>query len=237
MSLDVLIPTLPQRHKHLQRLMKQVANQLGAPVVADVIREKHHTITITKYEHELGDVRAITCLDRKHFTVGKKRNLLKAVSTGDYLTYIDDDDELADNYFEEILTAIQDKPPLVTYLLDMYDGDRHIWRVDYHPRYTKDFETPANPKQDCELAAALEGKSKSWRTRILNKWYGQAHRIPNHLMVWRADLTRRTQFPDVNVGEDGAWAKAMKSKVKKVHQIDKVLYRYRFDANVTETQR
>lgn len=232
MSLTILIPTLPQRHKSLANVLQQISNQIGEPLGKQVIREKNYTITI--YDHD--QVKVIVCFDQQKMTVGKKRNILKSLVQSDYFTYIDDDDEISKDYFSEILAGIKSGKDLITYKVQMFSKGKLIHNVLYHPRFTKDFNVPATPKQDEELKKALEGKSKSWRTRIINRWAGTANRIPNHLMVWRTAITKDTYFPDVNIGEDGAWAKTMKPRVKSLYEIDKVLYNYLFDYDNTETQ-
>lgn len=233
MKLSILIPTLPQRANHLKLLLAEIERQVGEQVDSTTYIEPSHRMTVRKYK----DVEVITCLDNKQYTVGKKRNLLRGMASGEYLTYVDDDDKISGDYFDEILTAIKSGKDLITYRVQMHEKGRVTRNVYYHPRFNKDFDTKASPKRDPELAKAIEGKSKTWATRIKNKWPNTANRIPNHLMVWRRELAKGCEFPDVNIGEDGAWAIKMKARVTNVHEIDKVLYHYMFDENVTETQR
>lgn len=234
MKLTILIPTLPQRKLMLEQLMQQFTDQLGDQIQKPVVmREAKYSCTTYFYN----DVKVVTCMDRKQLTVGKKRNVLKTLVDTDYFTYIDDDDQIAPNYFEKILAGIETGKDLIIFKAQMFSKGTLIHNVNYHPRYTKDFNVPASTKTDKALQAAIKDKSKSWRTRIINSWPTTANRIPNHLMVWRSELAKHTHFPDVNIGEDGAWAKTMKPRVSTLHEIDDVLYYYMFDADTTETQR
>lgn len=59
-------------------------------------------------------------------------------------------------------------------------------------------------------------------------------RLPNHLSVWKRSLV--LPYKEINYGEDSEWALRMKGKALTQRKIDKILYSYMFDINVTETQ-
>ena len=63
-----------------------------------------------------------------------------------------------------------------------------------------------------------------------------AYRLPNHLMVWDKKF-RKIPFPNVNRGEDSAWAMKARQSIKSQTRIDKVLYYYDFNTDTTETQK
>jgi hypothetical protein len=56
-------------------------------------------------------------------------------------------------------------------------------------------------------------------------------RKPNHLMVWRRDIAATVPFPQVNHGEDTAWADAISPRVTSLGVIDRLLYVYQYDPN------
>lgn len=59
--------------------------------------------------------------DNKNIPI--KRNELLNQATGDYICFIDDDDEVSDNYISEILTALDTDPDFVKITMEKYiDG-------------------------------------------------------------------------------------------------------------------
>jgi hypothetical protein len=84
---SVLIPTMPGRETGLQKLM-------------DSIREKVNRICPSlRYE---------ICLafDNKELSIGAKRQLLLDKASGKYLSFIDDDDDITDEYIQDINECI-----------------------------------------------------------------------------------------------------------------------------------
>lgn len=59
-------------------------------------------------------------------------------------------------------------------------------------------------------------------------------RMPNHLSVWKRSLV--LPYKEINYGEDAEWAARMKGKALTQRKIDKILYSYLFDQDVTQTQ-
>lgn len=236
MKLSILIPTLPQRHRFLRKLMEQITTQIDCDAKAATIRDGQ--ITVTTYTFDCMPVEVIVMLDNKQISVGKKRNLLKALAKGEYLTYVDDDDKISSDYISTIVAATKTGKDLITYRVEMIENGAVSREVHYHPRYTKDMDVaPSLKTLPKEQQEKLEGKSKAAIMRAIKKQPAQALRVPNHLMVWKRSLTSGCQFPDISLGEDGAWALKMKPRVSNLHEIDKVLYWYMFDATTTETQR
>ena len=60
-------------------------------------------------------VEIISLTDCKTISVGKKRNIIKSIASGDYLCYIDDDDRVSEDYIESILLAIQSGAEVITF--------------------------------------------------------------------------------------------------------------------------
>lgn len=233
-KLSILIPTLPSREQDLANLFKQIHPQIGPLENTNEIKGPRYSIAY--YDH--GEVEIITCLDHRQMSVGKKRNMLKGCANGKYLTYIDDDDKISGDYFKEILPLCDGDTHLITFYAQMYDGGRLAWNVVYHPRYTKDRNKGGrNLRIPDELFEALAPDLQNKITRRRPGVPGVAERIPNHLMVWRSDIAKTRDFPDINMGEDGQWALKMRSKVRKFKEVHKVLYFYMFDPQKTETQR
>lgn len=214
MKISILIPTLPQRATYLAKLMKQITDQLGPVKGTMEVRKPGYTLQSQLF----GDVEVLTCLDNKRLKVGHKRNILKVSAAGQYMAYIDDDDTIANDYFATLLPHCNGANDLVTFRAIMYVNGKPFVNVDYDPKHQRDYDGPAQ---------------RQVNGRINLGW---AYRVPNHLMVWRTSLARVVDFPNISFGEDGQWAQRMKSKARKVHKLDKVLYHYMFDSRNTETQ-
>lgn len=141
-------------------------------------------------------------------TVGEKRNRLVQAARGEYVAFVDDDDEVSPLYLTRLLRAIQQKPDVVTFPVEVtLDGG--IPKMCY---YSIDY-----PEQ---------GESET-----------EYRRWPNHLCVIRRELVLACPFPEQNFGEDTAFAEAIRPLLRKEVRIDgQPLYYYRFSSRHTATQ-
>ena len=198
MKLSILICSLQEREGSLRKLLKSL--NVGD---AKSIPGGYYRIDI----YDCGEYQVRVCIDQGVMTVGKKRNKLKEGVTARYLTYIDDDDVITKDYLLEILAATDSGADVIVYDVEMYDGKKHKYTVNYGKDLGGDWEKD-----------------------------NRAYRWPNHLMVWRTTLVKSVMFPNVSFGEDYMWARKLKSRIKREHRINKVLYYYMFDADKTRTQ-
>jgi len=163
--------------------------------------------------HGLEDeVEILTFCDNFDYPVGMKRNELLEQATGLFTVFVDDDDKVSQDYIIDIVTAIK-----------------------------------SNPSIDCiGLKGKLFSKSLGNKEFIHSTKYNQYsedehyyYRPPNHLNPIRADISKQVKFPVLNRGEDFDWS--MQLVGKKVLNteifIDKVLYYYIFDWDLTEAQK
>src|SRR3990172_9946081 len=88
MILSILICSLQKRFELLKQLHFHLFKQI-------------YTLNV------LGKVEVICNVDNKQKTTGQKRNELLQAARGKYISFIDDDDWVADYYVEEILKAAQ----------------------------------------------------------------------------------------------------------------------------------
>jgi hypothetical protein len=86
-DMTFLIATIPGREGSLQRLIQSIREKMGR--IAPGLR----------YEIRLG-------FDNKEMTIGDKRERLIKASTGKYSAFIDDDDEITDEYIEDMSAMI-----------------------------------------------------------------------------------------------------------------------------------
>lgn len=115
MKLSILIPTVPSRKQSYTELIGMLEAQAT------------------------DDVQIIGLYDNKHWSVGTKRNKLLDMAEGEYITYIDDDDVVYDDYIKDILEAMKGEPDLITFDV-FYTSDRgHDFVCEY-----KDGQRPAH---------------------------------------------------------------------------------------------
>lgn len=179
-KLSILICSIYSRHDKLKRLTEILQPQLN----------KFNKI-----------VEVAIAVDKQTISIGAKRNHLISIATGEYITFIDDDDTVADNYVELLLEAMQaDTDVIVFDALRYVDGvvDK---AVKYGIEFGKDYHD--------------------------SKFY---YRIPNHLMCVKKELTLQVPFKEINFGEDSDYAKRLFPLLKTQARIDRILYSYLYNS-------
>ncbi len=90
-KLSILIPTVPRRKESLDRLLSVLYSQL-------------------KDEVEL-----IVMLDNKKRTLGYKRREMMTLAQGEYVVFIDDDDDITTDYVSTLLRATNSGADVINY--------------------------------------------------------------------------------------------------------------------------
>lgn len=140
-------------------------------------------------------------------TTGAKRNALLGAAKGDYVAFVDDDDQVSANYCRSILGAVKTLPDCV--------GMRGIiWVAGRLHGY---FE------HSLSNAAWVEDKSKAG-CRFL--------RPPNHLNPVKRELAIKTRFPDKTVGEDSDYSMRLLPLLKTEVMIPAPIYAYHARFNI-----
>jgi len=181
MKLSILTPTVPSRANQLAKLSAKIENQIGA--------------------HEVEHL--VFCDNRKR-SIGEKRQALIEMAQGEYIAFVDDDDDISDDYVSKILSAIERKADLVTFRQG----------ITYNGRKSEIHFGVNNPDE------------------ILN-YDGVTLRAPWHVCVWNRVKVKGCQFLSVNYGEDLAWSVQARKRIKTAVHIDTVLHYYRHDAQTT----
>lgn len=186
LDLSILIPTIPSR---VGGYFPQLVNKL---------------------EQQIGDlpIEIIGLYDNKKQLVGEKRNNLLSISNGLFITFVDDDDQITDDYIYEIHSTIIE--------------NRDVDVINYNVLCSVNGAIPYL----CKYGVEMEYK------HIPGLWTGKSP----HNMVWRAELAKQCKFPAKNFGEDSDWAKQACKLAKKEINIDKVLYHYQFNNQTTQTR-
>lgn len=181
LKLSILIPSLVERYDTRTALLFSLSSQYNGP-----------------------DVEVLTEVDRGEMSIGKKRNLLLDRAQGEYVCFIDDDDEVSSDYIIKALTAIKLNPDCCSLTgVITWNGD--------------------NP-QTFEHSI----KYKEWATRMDAPIIYE--RMPNHLNIIRSSIAKQFRFLEINHGEDRDWSEQIfKSGLLKTEaEIAGVIYHYKY---------
>lgn len=185
-DLSILIPTIPSRvNGYFPQLVEKLNQQIGNL-----------------------PIEVIGLYDNKKQLVGQKRNHLLNLASGLFLTFVDDDDQITDDYIYEIYSTIEE--------------NRNADCIVYQVLCSINGSIPYL----CKYGVELEYK------QIPGLWTGK----PAHTMVWKSELAKTCKFPTSNFGEDSEWVAQAWPQIKKQVNIDKVLYHYQFNNQTTQTR-
>lgn len=191
MRLSILICTLRSRHQLLQALMENLDKQIQSCNAMD-------------------QVEVLIFEDNKEHSVGAKRTKLVNDARGAFVVFIDDDDDIADDYVFQILDSINRKPDIDCI------GFRGILSV--------------NGSGARQVIYSLQNTSQ---VEVAGTYY----RLPSHLTPIKKSCLVGMSFSNKNYGEDSDFSSTLlrERRLKKEFFIDKVLYHYRYDASSSET--
>ena len=85
--LSILIPSLNERSEMLKKLESELHRQIGDR-----------------------NVEVVHVSDDRQMSIGQKRMMLLTMAKGEYITYVDDDDWIPEDYIDRILVALENKP-------------------------------------------------------------------------------------------------------------------------------
>ena len=210
-------------------------------ILIAAIPERYHTVQpllLSLLEHQsvarMPDVELLYLLDNKRRTVGAKRNDLVAAASGEYISFIDDDDEVASNYVNKIYWTIvkarKAEPPADVICF----GQRATLApagITHECKYSLDYwkNRAADKRRQLDPAYDEHGQVKPYE---LN-WSGP----PAHTMVWRREMIGGFRFPEKQFGEDVDWVDQCCEKAVSEVQIEgPPLYFYKFDESKTATR-
>ena len=186
-KLSILIPTLSSRANECMRLVDILLDQIERAEL-------------------FGIVEVVTLYDSGEKTIGTKRNELIQMSKGEYVCFIDDDDEITTNYIDLIMEGIYKRVDCCS-LRGVITWDGVKPEVFEHSIKYENYTTTENPIK--------------------------YERYPNHLNCIRKSIAYDFKFPEINHGEDTDWASQIKrsGRIKTEHYIDNVIYHYKFITN------
>ncbi len=183
MRLSILICTLEARQESFKRIYNKLIDQIKAAGLEKEIEIKFFR-------------------DNRVYKIGHKRNELLHKAEGDYVMFVDDDDDVSNNFIELIYGATRTKPDCVSLTgIITHDG-----------KNPKRFEHSIKYKEYSEVN-------------------GVYLRPPNHLNPIKREIATQFTLPHENHGEDTNWSmKILDSGLIKTEvEINVPYYYYLFD--------
>lgn len=181
------------------------------------------------------EVEIISYLDTE-FNIGRIRNAHLEAAKGEYIAFVDSDDDVSSTYIPDLMEGI-DKGVDCCSLRGVitWDGENpEIFEhsIAYKAYLTKP-DSPCSFSQHSVLHAEWSKNNNikfdhSDGTRPI-----KYERYPNHLNCIKSSIAKQFKFPDISHGEDTDWATQIFNSclIKTEHYIDKVLYHYQFKPN------
>lgn len=196
-KLSILIPTLYSRIEKFNAMVHKIMKQVE--------------------DNELtSHIEIISHFDNKSVGLSKKRTDMLRNANGDFVTFLDDDDDISDDYIKLIYDSIVKNP------------DTHVITFNQHCNCDgRVFFVQCDIGHDLTLNRTA---SQQVYTRYPWIW-----------CVWKRELVCQTPFSDPdpnkkNYAEDSHWITNIKDKIKNETKISALLHFYRYSSAGTETQ-
>lgn len=163
------------------------------------------------------EVEVIVCYDNKEMSIGAKRQKMIEEARGEYIVYIDSDDDVPYYYIDELLKAIEKKPDCIG------------------------FEIECTGMKEGTMLASASKKHGEWRTIKRKKNDKRKYdflRTIYHKTPVKREIALKAGFPDKRYGEDAEYAKRLKETglLKNEVFIPKVMYYYQYHEEPFETK-
>lgn len=151
--------------------------------------------------------------DDKTLSIGAKRQQMLEEAKGEYVVFIDSDDDVPDYYVDEILEAAERNPDCIGFEMEVHG---------------------INKKGKVEKASASK-RHKKWRNRIGGFDYV---RTIYHKNPIKREIALQIGFKDMRFGEDFCYSQRLqKSGLLNFEvYINKVMYIYRYKYELAETK-
>jgi glycosyltransferase involved in cell wall biosynthesis len=154
------------------------------------------------------EVEILCLVDNKSMSIGEKRQCVLNSARGKWVGFMDDDDDVSDEYVTSLVEAMRNHPA------DVITFDQHC----------------IVNGQEFIVNFSMKNQHESYR-------YGMTHvkRQPFHMCFWRREIANAASFENSSYGEDHAWCKGMYPMVTSETHINKQLHLYRYDDRTSES--
>jgi glycosyltransferase involved in cell wall biosynthesis len=152
-------------------------------------------------------VEIIYLIDNKTIMLGDKRNIMVDIAKGKYITFVDCDDRIANDYITTLLDACKSNCDSIVFEVSVSLNENPPKTCYYSKNFKKDFNTP-------------------------DSYY----RLPNHICCIKREVSKKVSFPSLKKAEDAGYAKLLARHLKTEFKIDKVLYYYDYSDLTTVAQ-
>jgi glycosyltransferase involved in cell wall biosynthesis len=202
-KLSILIPTTPCRADYLKSLFVTFHSLLGNHTNHYQVWPTGEDDVITVWQFQ--EVEIITYEDNFKYSVGYKRNKLLDQAIGEYVAFVDSDDQVKHGYFKNVFEGIAKG-------------------VDACSLKGVITENGANP-----LLFEHSIKYNEYKTNEPDKEI-RYERFPNHISCIKSKIAKQFKFPDKNHSEDTEWATQIHKSglIKTEHYIEETIYLYDF---------
>jgi glycosyltransferase involved in cell wall biosynthesis len=183
-------------------------------------RTESVTSLLKKLEGQLGNRRSVEILvltDNRSQSISEKRNVLLQAARGQFVCFMDDDDGIANNYVDALLTAAEENPSVDCISFDQFCSlDGEPMNVSFGI---------GNPH------------GQLWRNE--DGLLGDIKRPPYHMCLWRRELAQSEEFRPMfaangqSYGEDIDWLMRLYPKVQTEHHITEPLHMYVYNSDTT----
>mgnify|MGYP003119304712 CR=1 FL=1 len=198
---SILILSIPSRIQIFSTLLKKVTSQIG----------------------DRPDVEVLSLMDNKSLHIYEKRNELMRIARGTHIAWLDDDDDIAEDYVDKITRAIDHDPEA-----DVISFNQVCYLSGKKARV---FAKMGNPQDPVVLDPADPSR------------YKDTLRLPWHWCVWKRTLATSENFrPKYAFGstgqseEDIDWLDRLYPKVKTSTYLENEwLHIYRWSPETTES--
>ena len=186
--LSILTPTIPSRMLNLLGEQSRLANIVAKLGVQAADMPVEHLW--------LGD----NCKR----SIGAKRQALVDIAHGQYIAFVDDDDDVSEDYVASLLEAAQTGADVITFRQRaIYNG------------------------LESEVHFGINNQDGPFTPG------GITLRAPWHVCAWKREVVRGCQYGESNYGEDREWCLQARKRIRTAYHVDRVLHTYRHDATTT----
>ena len=170
----------------------EMYNRLSEKIIKQILEVSQ------KYDYRVANLYTHT---DNSMTIGEKRNELLKRCNAEFVVFIDDDDDISDDYVEQIVDVIYENPSI--------DCIGIKGKITFNGSYEKKWEI----------------------SKDFGSWYEADDcyfRTPNHISPIKLDIATKIGFPYISNGEDYAYSMGILPYLHNEIKINEEIYHYQF---------